>query len=463
MIRAELPPDASAAERWALETLVDLARLVPCDDPAADVVRLDAGEGDGLRVHDGRVSVGRRTLARVVEVAGAGAEQRSTAADRHGRVPASAHPLVREGKERTPEVQRHARDLREAVARAAGRRLVRVVAPWPEGRRWAAAFTHDLDVVTGWPVFTAARVLELARRGHIADAARVLGAAAGALLGDPVRAALEEVLRTEREHGIRSTWFVLVGDPSLRRWRRGDVTYRIEGAAGRACLAQIRAEGHEVGLHGSMETWTDAEAFRRERDRLGALTEVPPRGVRQHFLKMRPGATQRAMHQAGFDYDATVGFSDRNGFRLGVADVVGAWDDAAARPLPLALVPLHWMDRALSKYQGIEDPDRLVEDGLALAAVAREEQGLWVGLWHPNLAPALGYPGAPQAFARLAREVSRHTPWVAPLGEVVAWRRARRELRAAKVAPDGRFEPAPGAARPATPFQYLDGAGQVVA
>jgi hypothetical protein len=36
---------------------------------------------------------------------------------------------------------------------------VRLAEPWPEGRRWAAVFTHDLDVVALWPVFAAARSL----------------------------------------------------------------------------------------------------------------------------------------------------------------------------------------------------------------------------------------------------------------------------------------------------------------
>ena len=45
----------------------------------------------------------------------------------------------------------------ELVQDAAGRRAVRYLAPWPEGRRWAAAITHDLDIVSGWPLFTTLR------------------------------------------------------------------------------------------------------------------------------------------------------------------------------------------------------------------------------------------------------------------------------------------------------------------
>jgi peptidoglycan/xylan/chitin deacetylase (PgdA/CDA1 family) len=437
VIRLDLPADLSPADHWAVDTLVDLARLLPCEDAGADVVRLRIREGAGMHIGEGTVELGRELLARVTSVAGAGTEQGSTKADLHGRVPAEENPLVAAGEERRPIIQLAAVELRALVVAAAGRRIVRTLAPWPNGHRWAAAMTHDLDVVSGWPVFTALRALELLRKGRLVDIAKVLAAAAGSLGRGPVLRALQQVFEIERRHGIRSTWFILVGDPTLDRWRRGDVTYRLEDEMPRRCLEAIAAGGHEVGLHGSMETGSDVVAFRRERARLGEVSRTPPLGVRQHFLKMRPGATQAAMHQAGFRYDATYGFSGRNGFRLGVADPVRAWDARAGQTLPLPLVPLHWMDRALSKYQGVEDPKALVADGLALADEVRQAEGLWVGLWHPNLAPALGYPGAPEAFAEMVGALVERAPWFATLSEIVAWRGERRNLRATAVASDG--------------------------
>lgn len=437
MIKLDLPPDTSRAERWAMETLVDLSRLLPAEDGVTGVTRLSVGEGSGFEREDGMVRVGRKTLARVVAVAGAGTEQGSTERDQHDRVPAEENPLVAEGTERRPEVQRLAAQLRESVVAAAGTRPVRCITPWPGTHRWAMAMTHDLDVVSGWPVFTGARLMELAGKGRFGDLARVLGAAARSIGGTPVMDGLRQVLAVEDRLGVSSTWFVLVGDPTLARWRRGDVTYRLEDKGARACLEAIVNAGHEVGLHGSMETLTDAAAFAREKARLEAAADIALLGVRQHFLKMRPGLTQAAMQEAGFEYDATYGFSGRNGFRLGVADIVWAWDAREGTGRELALVPLHWMDRALSKYQGVEDPQALVADGLALAEVARAEQGLWVGLWHPNLTPALGYPGAPEAFETLVTKLVDHDPWMATLSEIVEWRTIRRSARGTSIDGNG--------------------------
>jgi hypothetical protein len=224
----------------------------------------------------------------------------------------------------------------------------------------------------------------------------------------------------------------------------------------------LAADACEVGLHGSFATGTPdtGAAFAAERHRLGAAirrSEVDAgneryarpalSGVRQHYLRMRPGQTQRAMLEAGFSYDATYGYPDRNGFRLGLADVAPGWDAAAERPTPLAEVPLIWMDRAQSKYQGIEDPARWIEDAIDLAEICQAVDGLWVGLWHPNMAPALGFPGAPAAYDRLLTTLTVRAPYAATISDIVAWRRLRGAVRARAIDPGGRVVLAGPAAR----------------
>jgi hypothetical protein len=117
------------------------------------------------------------------------------------------------------------------------------------------------------------------------------------------------------------------------------------------------------------------------------------------------------------------------------------------------------MDRALSKYQHVETPRVWIDDALALADRCQDVGGLWVGIWHPNLAPALGFPDAPAAYARLANELVSRGAYVAPLGELVAWRRARRALRAVAVSHDGRVQLAPSV--DAARFVVRDGNGRV--
>jgi hypothetical protein len=430
------------AERFALDLLIDLARLLPYTG-IDDVVRLRVVEGNArvdvpslrdrssmMVAGNGIVTMDRALLTLVTQIAGAVAEQRSPVMDRFGRVPSSENELASANLERDPIVSQIARELAAAVRRAAGRRPLSFVTPWPDGHRWAAALTHDLDVVSWWPAFTALRLAELARKGQANRLLQVIGAAVATGGRNVVWRGVREVLDIEAHYAARSTWFVLCGTPTLATARAGDLTYSPESKLTRRILDAIRDGGHEIGLHGSFATSDTPVLFGEQRARLASLTQQPVRGVRQHYLRLRAATTYRAMADAGFAFDSTAGFADRNGFRLGVADVLPMWSDAERSALPLDEVPFTWMDRALSKYRGEEDPAAWIRDALALADRAREVDGLWVGIWHPNLTTALGFPGALHAYESLVAALVNRHPWMPTMSEMVRWRRARRAARA---------------------------------
>ena len=181
MIR--LSPSATGLaprETFALDTLLDVSRMLRVSDPNADVVELavvDDGRSvdlDQLARGDWRPEIGDASMRIPISLlrllgslAGAVDEQRATTADRFGRVHPSANGLVGAGIERVPIVNLAARAMRDAGARAANRRLFRLLVPWPDGKRWAVAFTHDLDVVEWWPLFAALRLKELASAGEV--------------------------------------------------------------------------------------------------------------------------------------------------------------------------------------------------------------------------------------------------------------------------------------------------------
>jgi hypothetical protein len=88
------------------------------------------------------------------------------------------------------------------------------------------------------------------------------------------------------------------------------------------------------------------------------------------------------------------------------------------------------MDRALSKYRGEENPRAWIDDALAIAERCREVEGVWCGIWHPNLSTPLGFPDATQAFASLVEELTSRAPWASTAEDIVRWRRVRRGVRA---------------------------------
>jgi hypothetical protein len=274
-------------------------------------------------------------------------------------------------------------------------------------------------------------------RGELARFGRVVRSAAASLGQPVVWDAIARLFRAEANQHVRSTWFILCGSPTLATARAGDLTYRPESVQARRIYSAVKKGGHEVGLHGSFVTSDDHTQFVAQRARLAGLTEAAVAGVRQHYLRMRAGTTPRGMASAGFEFDSTYGFADRNGFRLGVADVIPLWDAERNARIGMDEAPFIWMDRALSKYQHIEEPSAWIDDALVLADSCRAVEGLWVGIWHPNLVEPLGFPGAEQAYARLLAELRGRDAYIAPIGELVGWRRARRALRASSLTASG--------------------------
>jgi hypothetical protein len=438
-------------ERYGLDVLLDLSRLLVAEHSEVDLVRLtiadrgsagsaaaDLSPRAALERLDGQVQLTTASLRAVAEIAGGAIEQRSPATDRHRRVPASENPLVAAGQSRRPVVSILGNEVRQAVLAVAGRRPVRSLAPWPEGHRWAAVVTHDLDVVDWWPLFPLLRMAELGMKGSWEVLGRVARAARRSLRRDPVSRGIHSLLQLEAHHRIRATWFVICANPTIRSILAGDSTYHADGAAAQRILSALAHAGHEIGLHGSFATSEDAGSMMAQRRTLSRITGSPVEGTRQHFLRMRPGRTQRLMVESGFEYDASWGFADRNGFRLGVADVVPAWDAERATPMPLDVLPLMWMDRALSKYAGIEEPGRWIEDARELARECKAAEGAWVGLWHPNTMESLGFPGAEPAFVSLLQALADDRPYFASAHRIVQWRRFRRSVRATRVLADGR-------------------------
>jgi hypothetical protein len=452
VILVDMAPDSlRPAERFGLDVLIDGSRLLVAERADCDLVRLtvvdrasagsaaaDLSFKAALERGDGEVRISTAALRGVTEVAGGAIEQRSTAADRHGRVPATENPLVSAGQSRRPVVSMLANELRRAVFSVAGRRPVRSLAPWPDGHRWAAVVTHDVDIVEWWGLFPLLRMLQLGMKGDWHRLALIARAARRSVGRDPVSRGVHSLLQLEAHHGIRASWFIICAQPTLRSMLAGDSTYRPEGQAARRILAALTHAGHEIGLHGSFVTAEDAKAMTAQRRALSRLADSPVEGTRQHFLRMHPGRTQRNMVQSGFEYDASWGFADRNGFRLGVADVVPAWDAQRQETMPLDLMPLVWMDRALSKYSGIEEAGHWIEDARDLARECKAAEGLWVGLWHPNTMEALGFPGAEPAFVSLLQSLADDRPYFASAHKIVQWRRFRRSIRAARVSADGR-------------------------
>lgn len=322
------------------------------------------------------------------------------------------------------------------------------VRPVPEGHRFIAVLTHDVD----HPALRLHRfdqtILGFLNRALFGSLAKVLRGreSAGYLVRNWVAALklplvqlglardfwrdFPTYLRLER--GRPSTFFVL---PFANRpGRRGPgPAPRIRGAAygARDLAPEVRTlekAGCEIGLHG-IDAWYEEAAARDEIQELAGVAKSFGGGVRMHWLYFDENSPL-VLERAGAEYDSTIGYNNTVGYRAGTGQVY--------RPLGatrLLELPLIVMDTALfyPSYLNLTRQEAWKRVTAILDYAVRLGGCVTVN-WHDrSLAPERQWGGF---YRDLVEELERRGAWITTAGEAVGWFRKRRAAAVSEV-PNG--------------------------
>jgi hypothetical protein len=229
-------------------------------------------------------------------------------------------------------------------------------ARWPDAAPLAVCLTHDVDNIDR----SVEHILKVKDRFDSADFQK---AQKGLIsLYDNI----DLIREKEDAEGFRSSFYLMSANYGLEKVK--------------ASARRLAAKGWEVGLHGDFGTHDSQAEMEKAVERLTTGIGIRPRGLREHYLKFDFGKSWRIMEGAGFDYDTTLGNTDRLGFKLGLATPFHPPDEAW-RPLHLLELPLSLMDTTLWGYlkrteaEGFEDVKR------SMGSVEGVE-GLFTLLWH---------------------------------------------------------------------------------
>jgi len=314
------------------------------------------------------------------------------------------------------------------------------VRPVPEGYRFIAVLTHDVD----HPALRLHRcdrtVLGFLTRALLGSLVKVLqGHESGGYLVRNWAAALKlplvqvglardfwrdfpTYLRLER--GRPSTFFVLPFANRPGRRRGGARAPRIRGAAYGARdvaseLETLQEAGCEIGLHG-IDAWCDEAAAREEIQELTGVAKSFRGGVRMHWLYFHEDSPL-ILERAGAAYDSTIGYNDTIGYRAGTGQVY--------RPLgatKLLELPLIVMDTALFYPSHLNlttaEAWKRVE---AIVAQAVRFGGCVTVNWHDrSLAPERQWG---KFYGDMVRYLEAQGGWFTTAEGAVNWFRKRRE------------------------------------
>lgn len=103
-----------------------------------------------------------------------------------------------------------------------------------------------------------------------------------------------------------------------------------------------------------------------------------------HYLRWDHSITLRGLCQAGLDYDHTLGYADRPGFRCGTCFEYPALDPLDEDTLNIRVRPLILMDDTLlsEKYLGASDLITKLSIAQALKESCKMVGGQFSLLWH---------------------------------------------------------------------------------
>jgi hypothetical protein len=315
--------------------------------------------------------------------------------------------------ERDAELDQHGRPL--PPAEAPGPRVAELAAGlglerrgYPGGERFLVALTHDVDLLGGGGLPTAARKLA----GSVAHRSRrrLLESttfAADALRGRDPDYPLEEMLAAERGRG--STCFFLT-----RQEVPQDGYPERYGPALDKALERTRAAGIEVGLHASYAAREQPGAIAEEARALGQV-----QGLRHHYLRSDPARLAEELRQAGLRYDSSIGWPSQPGLRAGTPYPYRLWDaerrEAGAWELPLVL-----MDATLAeeRYLGL-DAEAAYEASVAALEPVAEHGGAVAILWHPPSHHRRLSNGYGRLYERLLAWIQERDGWAGSAAETL--------------------------------------------
>jgi peptidoglycan/xylan/chitin deacetylase (PgdA/CDA1 family) len=322
-------------------------------------------------------------------------EERDGPRDAHGRFPAESASLDL----LDPPLERLRRELG-------------IEPPRWFGARFAVALTHDVDVPWRWSGARAVRgTAARLKSALIARRSRAAAREARALTALPRHKlrrtdpnwSFEQVMTLEREHGARSTFFLLAGHNHPADGPSPETYERLRPRL----VETLREGGAEVGLHGTYTAADDPGRLEQEKKELERLAG-PVEGHRYHYLRVDPGRNLAPLARAGFTYDSSLGYPGAVGFRAGIAQPYRPWDFDAERPLDLVEIPLAFMDATFDQRY-LDLPAKKAEAHLMrLVEWAARNGGGFAVLWHTDRFDRATAAGWDRLYTRLLEAVPEH-------------------------------------------------------
>ncbi|MBN2239275.1 MAG: polysaccharide deacetylase family protein [Dehalococcoidales bacterium] len=279
--------------------------------------------------------------------------------------------------------------------------------PLPGEYSFAVCLTHDIDYVRFSLVSMGKEVLSNIVSGRFLTAINKACTGFGTFAlsafdknANPSRN-IESIIRTEKKYGAKSSFYFLQSDKKEGRFNG----YRFDSMKDE--FQAIIDEGCEIGLHGGLDAYLDAERMKRDKAALENAAGKEVIGYRNHYLRFKIPVTWEFLENAGFMYDTTFGYADCAGFRNGMCYPFRPYNLNTGEEMKIWEIPLTVMDNTLFNYMSLDTETAWLVTTKLIDAV-EELKGVITILWHnTSMADEMG-----EFYERILEYCYRKNAWM---------------------------------------------------
>jgi hypothetical protein len=207
-----------------------------------------------------------------------------------------------------------------------------------------------------------------------------------------------EMTDLENRLHIHSTWFF------LEKTRQDNSRYRFRDRKMVQLISELSLKGHEVGIHGTLESSVDRGAMTGAIERLNAVCDTPVAGIRQHFLRYKNPDTPMLQSSSDLVYDATLGFAEQLGFRNSYTYPFKLYSFDNRSAMDIWELPLQAMEVTMLEYMDLK-PKLITAAIEPLLAEVLRFNGVFSLLWHNCNLDEETYPGILKVYREVLKGI----------------------------------------------------------
>jgi len=175
---------------------------------------------------------------------------------------------------------------------------------------------------------------------------------------------------------VKSYFFFMAGGIT-----KFDNNYKSNSPESLDLVSKIKGRGHHIGIHPSYNAYNNKEQLKKEKQELEKNFETSIIFGREHFLRFEVPTTWQIWEDNNMEWDSTVGYADKEGFRCGVCYEFSVFNILKRKKLKLKEKPLIVMEGSFAYQQNITA--KLMEEKIIdLIDKVEKYNGEFIFLWH---------------------------------------------------------------------------------